>query len=841
LNKENDMGNFSGNTFRELMNYVSVRLQQGVPLLDADWNELDDIRRHELRSFLKWFVCDGIPKGNDGFRIQPTGIPSNDFIIKTGRCLVNGWEVSNPENLLYSEQQLEDESADHPTPLPSPITTEITVYLEVWEREVKDTENLVYKKVNFKSSVRLKREWVVRWVEGRFSNIGNLPEAIKKPDHSYYILAIIKGGIPNITTDIIKDLRRTIFADFIWPSQITIKDGNVGIGTTDPGSTLDVGGTRDSAFIQNLATWGLNARVQGIIIIPEGNVTDDGAGKLTIPVTIIMNPISGSWIRVNAGTYELGNWGSLWAPIPPTGTRATTVAPTILPWTDRDRNYDGRDRVLLAQRRGLGPIYTRFGVRANYTGNAGAYFMHNVGIGTTDPKYKLDVHGEITSRNVNAFRLRRDNYGLFLRNDDHDIYMLLTDSGSPDESWNDLRPFKIQNSTGNIYFGKDTLSVQHPFTNEEGVKQSGNVGIGTTDPKYKLDVHGEITSRNVNAFRLRREKYGLFLRNDDQDIYMLLTNSGSPDGSWNNLRPFKIQNSTGNIYFGIDTLSVQHPFTNEEGVKQSGNVGIGTADPGKDKLYVSGRCFSTEGWHATNGDYAEYFESDDGNAIPIATSVVLTTNGKIRAAKKQDVPIGITTENSAMVGNSYREWPLKYLRDKYDRPLMEKVKEEILIPKREKIKKERQKVKKILIEEVVEKTEIIIKNKKYRQIKKMEKIKREVEEPVFDEVDLFDSEGKEIIGKHRIPIMETYEEEVDVKDKNGEPVLIGSGKFNIVEKPKLNPEYDEKLKYISRSERKEWCCVGLLGQVVLQKGMPVAPTWVKIKDLPDDMELCLVK
>lgn len=63
------MGNFSRNTFDALKHYVGVRLQQGVPLVDADWNELEDIRRFELQAFLKWFVGDGVPAGNDGFRI----------------------------------------------------------------------------------------------------------------------------------------------------------------------------------------------------------------------------------------------------------------------------------------------------------------------------------------------------------------------------------------------------------------------------------------------------------------------------------------------------------------------------------------------------------------------------------------------------------------------------------------------------------------------------------------------------------------------------------------------------------------------------------------------------
>ncbi|MEZ4727627.1 MAG: hypothetical protein R3E79_10890 [Caldilineaceae bacterium] len=65
------MPNISPNTYNEMKRFISVRLQQGVPLLDADWNEMEDIRRFELQAFLKWFVGDGVPAGNDGFRIQP--------------------------------------------------------------------------------------------------------------------------------------------------------------------------------------------------------------------------------------------------------------------------------------------------------------------------------------------------------------------------------------------------------------------------------------------------------------------------------------------------------------------------------------------------------------------------------------------------------------------------------------------------------------------------------------------------------------------------------------------------------------------------------------------------
>ena len=43
-------GNFSNggvDTFDARKRYIGIRLQQGVPLLDRDWNELEDIRRHQ--------------------------------------------------------------------------------------------------------------------------------------------------------------------------------------------------------------------------------------------------------------------------------------------------------------------------------------------------------------------------------------------------------------------------------------------------------------------------------------------------------------------------------------------------------------------------------------------------------------------------------------------------------------------------------------------------------------------------------------------------------------------------------------------------------------------------
>lgn len=204
------MGNFSRvDTFNRLKHYVGVRLQQGVPIVDADWNEMEDIRKYELQAFLKWFVGNGVPKGNNGFLIEAIANRENDFTIQghghdtpsqgVGRCLVEGWDVLNEKGIPYTEQELYIKPAladkwgvDPLPPLtpPSPTgpaTRTDQVYLDVWEREVnaEEDEELINPAIGQATCVRLKREWVVRVVEDKSS----IPDATD--GHAFYHLATL--------------------------------------------------------------------------------------------------------------------------------------------------------------------------------------------------------------------------------------------------------------------------------------------------------------------------------------------------------------------------------------------------------------------------------------------------------------------------------------------------------------------------------------------------------------------------------------------------------------------------------------------------------------------------
>ena len=191
------MAIISPNTFDPLKRYIAVRLQQGVPIVDADWNELEDVRKFELRSFLKWYVGDGTPEGAEGFKIVgdataddfniqagapalPGGggtIPNTDKgLAFVGRYLVDGVDVIIGEDPRVKNQPLHTSKAGSAalaaawgvpvvSNLPAVNDTGIVIYLDVWDRLVTPTEdpNLVPPGLGTESCARFKREWVVRW------------------------------------------------------------------------------------------------------------------------------------------------------------------------------------------------------------------------------------------------------------------------------------------------------------------------------------------------------------------------------------------------------------------------------------------------------------------------------------------------------------------------------------------------------------------------------------------------------------------------------------------------------------------------------------------------------
>ncbi|MFZ3566653.1 DUF6519 domain-containing protein [Streptomyces sp. BH097] len=230
------MATITPSTFDPLLAHVNVRLQQGVPIVDADWNLLDDIRKFELRAFLKWYVGDGVPDGNDGYRITGGLTNGNDFTVRAGtqgpagtlsnpetalrqvgRFLVDGLDVLLKADLAFTAQPLHQSQPGSATlaaklgvPVVAPLTTpgpdqQVLVELDVWERLLTPDEEpkLVHAGLGVETCARTRREWVVR------AYPMSLPGA-HLPGHSYATLALINrpGGQAVIADAQIVDRRQ---------------------------------------------------------------------------------------------------------------------------------------------------------------------------------------------------------------------------------------------------------------------------------------------------------------------------------------------------------------------------------------------------------------------------------------------------------------------------------------------------------------------------------------------------------------------------------------------------------------------------------------------------------
>ncbi len=438
--------------------------------------------------------------------------------------------------------------------------------------------------------------------------------------------------------------------------------------------------------------------------------------------------------------------------------------------------------------------------------NEGATEIMSVGKGDNNTRvnYNLIVHGNIGIRtmapdatlHVKGIALFEGTSGTFslyggVEEREYNGYLQLLNSVRAASAWG-LK-------AGGILVS-DAYAYAYPGKNDLIVK--GKVGIGTPNPGAKLEVVADSLTWGGWIEAIRLGSY----------YHAAITH---PDGGL----LFGFHKPNRSFYFG-DMINGNYPV-------------IIHADDAGGRLWAKRLT-------GTYGDYAEYFESKDGKEIEAGISVILD-GGKIRPAKTSEAPMGIISASPGIVGGVHVEWPGKYLKDEFGKKIMEEYQEEIMVAKKEKVKKERQKVEKKKVKEKVKRTEVVEKKGKYYQVEVEENVEREIEELLFKEVDLYDGVSKKKIGKHRVPVMESYEEEIDVLDEDGQPVMVDSGKFETKTRPKLNPDYDETKEYIPREKRPEWNCVGLLGQLPLRKDQPTAPTWIKIKDISKDVELWLVK
>jgi hypothetical protein len=154
------MGNFSRDPEAVLQEaitsgYSRIRFQQGKPLLDRELNLLADLASAER--FARNNFGNGVRGEGSDFLISNLDVPGNDFRIRAGSCLVDGFEVVLPANTTYRTQPRTQNVVAFPAG-PS------NVYLRVIRSEItgaNDAALLNALDVGSETSTREKVEWEV--------------------------------------------------------------------------------------------------------------------------------------------------------------------------------------------------------------------------------------------------------------------------------------------------------------------------------------------------------------------------------------------------------------------------------------------------------------------------------------------------------------------------------------------------------------------------------------------------------------------------------------------------------------------------------------------------------
>ena len=322
--------------------------------------------------------------------------------------------------------------------------------------------------------------------------------------------------------------------DYIWLNT----SGNLGIGTNNPATKLQVIGGVEFGYGSNSIFYTGTAFDASNYLILQNNTDAYGRVGLTI----------------NAKTFSAANTPSTndgWALDPRSGIR-------FRGWLSGDSGYDTKfviQHLLANATNAVGDL----GIFAKgYSSTVPAFVLAgggNVGIGTTSPAYKLDVSGNArftsdTFVNGNLM-VSKAGANLYINGSNSDAEIHWQANGT--SRW--AMGMNVGDATENLNIYNYTTST----TNFTILKASGNVGIGSSSPVYKLDVNGIIASSGVAIAWFSGNYNRLYEPAGNPALY--LGNNTDPANYYDNTTHY-FRNRGGSTNYAI--------------INSSGNLGVGT-------------------------------------------------------------------------------------------------------------------------------------------------------------------------------------------------------------------------------------------------------------------------
>jgi hypothetical protein len=414
-------------------------------------------------------------------------------------------------------------------------------------------------------------------------------------------------------------------------------NGNVGIGTTSPGSKLQVNGTFANTGIAQIGSTGANVYLTsssaGSVGIGTSSPTDKldiaGAVRFTSNITFDSAKAGRIYKAANHGLAIQGVTGTendlaIFSPtgslriVVPTGTNNLVLnrdTGNVGIGATSSNTFGGASKLFVDIGTGQGSIrlqngntdgvyFRRHTSGGSYqlqtyssTSNTGVLslqpFGGNVGIGTTSPRTKLEIGGSgslgaVTNKVISATfdggysttNSLQYNVNAFIGTTIGSTTDIFSSTGGETD-----KNFYTGLISDNSYFNSSRYSIVQGGAERLTIARGGNVGIGTTSPDVKFEVveaspTNGIVADFVNSTNTGGTTAAIKLSNADSDVCDVVLGANRVGGD-----------------FGSDffiSLSDSVDGSNQERLRitEDGNVGIGTSSP-TEKLEVAGNASFT--------------------------------------------------------------------------------------------------------------------------------------------------------------------------------------------------------------------------------------------------------